>query len=58
MNWVDLISNIISRVPIERALFSPRDNTKALEEFIEKQKEAPVSEKPTSTIQEIEKAPE
>ena len=68
MNWVAFISNIIAHVPIERALFPPRDNTKALEEFITSMeqtrspKEAPVLEKPTSTktstIQETEKAPE
>ena len=56
MNWVTLITNIINHVPIERALFPPRDNTKALEEFItsmkqtKSSKEASVSEKPTSTI--------
>jgi len=56
MNWVSLITNIIDHIPIERALFHPRDNTKALEEFITRMgstrnpKEAPVSEKPTSTI--------
>ena len=56
MNWVNLISNIIARVPIEKALFHPRDNTKSLEEFIttmkqaESSKEAPVLEKPTPTI--------
>ena len=56
MNWVALITNIINHVPIERALFHPRDNTKALEEFItsmgqtRSSKEAPISEKPTSII--------
>jgi len=56
MNWVALITNIINHVPIERALFHPRDNTKALEDFITSMgqarspKEAPISEKPTSTI--------
>ncbi len=33
MNWTAFFSNIFSRVPIERVLFPPRDNTKALEEF-------------------------
>ena len=56
MNWVAVITNIIDHIPIERALFHPRDNTKALEDFIastkqtRSSKEAPVSEKPTSTI--------
>ncbi|MBA7465035.1 hypothetical protein ES707_00196 [subsurface metagenome] len=64
MNWLDLITNIISRVPIERVLFSPRDNTKALEEFVtnmkqtKSQKEAPSEQKTTSTIQEPAKSPE
>ena len=59
MNWVAFVTNIINHIPIERALFPPRDNTQALEEFItsitstkrtESPKEAPVLEKPTSTI--------
>ncbi len=56
MNWVSLVTNIIDHIPIERALFHPRDNTKALEEFItsmgstKSAKEAPIPEKPTSTI--------
>ncbi len=56
MDWLAFITNIISRVPIERVLFSPPDNTKALEEFAtslsgtKSPKEAPVSEKPISTI--------
>ena len=50
------ITNIINRVPIERVLFPPPDNTKALEGFVtsmgstQNPKEAPISEKPTSTI--------
>lgn len=56
MDWVAFITNIINRVPIERVLFPPPDNTKALEEFVTSMsgtysaKEAPVSEKLTSTI--------
>jgi len=56
MNWVSLVTNVLDKIPIEKALFRPRDNTKALEDFIdnmkhsESSKEAPVSEKPTSTI--------
>lgn len=56
MNWTAFFSNIISRVPIERVLFPPRDNTKALEEFAATmtapvvEKEAPSEQKTTSTI--------
>ena len=64
MNWVGFVTNIIARVPFERALFSPRDNTKALEEFItnmkqtKSPKEGASGGKSTSTIQETEIAPE
>ena len=34
MNWLPFITNIINRVPIERILIPPRDDTKALEEFV------------------------
>lgn len=56
MNWVAIVTSIINHVPIERVLFPPRDNTKALENFItrvkrtESPKEAPVLEKPAPTI--------
>jgi hypothetical protein len=56
VDWVAFITNIINRVPIERVLFPPSDNTKALEDFVtsmsatQSAKEAPVSEKLTSTI--------
>ncbi len=33
MNWTAFFSNIISRVPIERVLFPPRDSAKSLEGF-------------------------
>jgi len=33
MNWFSFFSNLASRVPVERVLFPPRDNTKTLEEF-------------------------
>lgn len=58
MDWLAFISNIINRVPIERVLFPPRDNTKALEEFAarmkasESQKEAPSGQKPIVATQE------
>jgi hypothetical protein len=56
MDWLMFITNIINRVPLERVLFPPRDNTKALEEFVtsvsgtQSPKEASISEKPTSSI--------
>lgn len=55
MDWVAWVTNIIARIPVERVLFAPRDNSKALETFVttmggtRSPKEAPVSEKPTST---------
>lgn len=33
MDWLVAIGNLIAHIPIERVLFPPRDNTKALEEF-------------------------
>jgi len=64
MNWVALITNIINRVPIERVLFPPPDNTKALEELVTRMsgtqspKGAPISEKPTDSIAQVgEKTP-
>ncbi len=33
MDWWAFVGNLINRVPIERVLFPPRDNTKALKEF-------------------------
>ena len=56
MDWLVTIANLFSRIPIERVLFPPRDNTKALEEFAAgmkpsgSQKEAPVQQKTTSSI--------
>jgi len=56
MGWLAFITNIINRVPIERVLFPPRDNTKALEEFAAglkssaTQKAVPSEQKTTSTI--------
>jgi len=58
------ISNLVSRVPIERVLFPPRDNTKALEEFAatitapQVTNKAPPEQKATPIItQEPEAAP-
>lgn len=56
MDWVAWVTNIIARIPVEKVLFPPRDNTKALEGFVtimggtRSPKEVPASEKPTSTI--------
>jgi hypothetical protein len=56
MDWVAFITNIINRVPIERVLLPPRDNSKALEDFVttmggpRSPKGAYSSEKMTSTI--------
>jgi hypothetical protein len=56
VDWVAWVTNIIARIPVERVLFPPRDNTKALEDFVttmsgtKNSKEAPVSEKPILTI--------
>ncbi|MBA7558416.1 hypothetical protein ES708_00019 [subsurface metagenome] len=56
MDWLQLFGNLINRVPIERVLFPPRDNTKALEEFAATltapvaPKEAPPEQKTTPTI--------
>ena len=65
MGWLQLFGNLINRVPIERVLFPPRDNTKALEEFAATlaapvaPKEAPAEQKATpTTTQEAEVAPQ
>ncbi|GAI76078.1 unnamed protein product, partial [marine sediment metagenome] len=60
MNW---LGNLITRIPFERILVPPRDNTKELREFLtalprpEPQKEGSSEEKPTTTIQEPARAP-
>lgn len=57
MSWLATVTNIISRVPIERVLFPPRDRTKELERLLttlgapESQKEASSSEKATPVTQ-------
>ena len=63
MDWFSLISNLASRVPIERLMFPPRDNAKELEKFIttlphtEPQKEgASEGESTSSTIQDLAEA--
>lgn len=62
MDWVAFIANIMNRIPVERVLFPPRDNTKALEEFAaslkapETAKEAPSGGKTTVTTLKPEEA--
>jgi len=64
MTWFTVISNLASRIPIEKVLFPPRDNTKALEEFAATmaapvaQNKAPIVQKPIIPTQEPVKAPE
>ncbi|MBA7652430.1 hypothetical protein ES703_60264 [subsurface metagenome] len=56
MNWLGIASNLISKIPIEKVLFPPRNNIKALEEFAATmtapvaQKTAPPEQKVTPTI--------
>lgn len=56
MTWTAFFSNIISRVPIEKVLFPPRDSAKSLENFVGTMRsptspqKAPVSENIASTI--------
>ncbi len=63
MNWLVAISNLLNRVPIERVLFPPRDNTKSLEEFAATmtapvaENKAPPEQKPTTITQVAEIAP-
>lgn len=55
MDWLLFITNIINKIPVERVLFPPRDNAKALEEFAATmtapvaEKTAPPEQKPTPT---------
>jgi len=55
MDWITLVANLVNRIPIERVLFPPRDNVKALEEFAATlpapvvEKKAPPEQKPTPT---------
>ena len=64
MNWVRLVTSVLDYLPIERALFPPRDNTEALEKLVasmgeaKSPKEAPVLEKPTPTITTLPPRPE
>lgn len=62
MNLWPVVGIILNRIPIERILFSPRDNIKALGEFASTmtapvvKKEAPPEQKITPTIAEPETA--
>ncbi|MBA7641924.1 hypothetical protein ES703_49610 [subsurface metagenome] len=65
MDWLTAISNLVSRVPIERVLFPRPDHTKALGEFAasvgasESQKTGSAEQKPTiTTTQTAESPPE
>ncbi len=56
MDWLTVITNIVNRIPIERVLFPPRDNIKALEDFAATmtapivEHRAPSEQKTTPTI--------
>lgn len=56
MNWAAFVANIVSKVPIERVLFPPRDSAKSLEKFAATmtapvvEKEAPSEQKTTLPI--------
>jgi len=63
MSWFTLISNLASRVPVERVLFPPRDNIKTLEKFaatltapVAENKAPPEQKTPPTIIQELEMA--
>ena len=56
IDWLAFLTNFINKVPIERVLFPPRDNAKALEEFVrtqtppESQNKAPSAPKITTSM--------
>ncbi|GAI61237.1 unnamed protein product, partial [marine sediment metagenome] len=58
MNWLTVVGNLISKVPLER-LIPPPDHAKSLEKFAATttapvvQKEAPPEEKPTTTTTQV-----
>jgi len=55
MDWLLFVTNIINKIPVERVLFPPRDNIKALENFAatmtapQVANKAPPEQKPTPT---------
>ncbi len=62
MDWLAFLTNIVNKVPIERVFFPPRDNAKALEEFVrtqsppESQNKAPSASKTTTPSKTPERA--
>ncbi len=56
MDWLSFATNLISKIPFERALVPPRDDVKSLEKFAATmtaptvEKEAPPEQKTTPTI--------
>ncbi len=63
MDWLGFIGNLAARVPFEKILIPPRDNTKELEKFVaslpsvEPRKEGASVAKSTPTIREPAQAP-
>jgi len=59
-NWWAVAETLLKKLPFDRILVPPRDNTRALQEFVdtfqvtETEKEAPSTGKPTVTIQKPE----
>ncbi|KKM01035.1 hypothetical protein LCGC14_1798470 [marine sediment metagenome] len=45
MSWFELISTVVARIPIERILFPPRDDTEALEKLVATMTEPGVEKK-------------
>jgi len=64
MDWFNAISNLVSRIPVERILFPPRDDVKSLEKFAATMKapvaenKAPPEHKTTPTTQDPETVPQ
>jgi len=64
MDWLGFFSNLVARVPVERILLPPRDNTGELEKFYQSltsaqtEKEAAPPVKTTVTTQEPAKSPD
>ena len=60
-DWTNFLSGLVARVPVERILLPPRDNTKELEKFYqglvsaESPKQAASEERMTTTIPPAEK---
>ena len=62
-NWIAMAVSIVGKLPIERLLIKPRDNTKALDELAntlrasQSQNKPAVSVNPTPSTQEVAPAP-